>query len=270
VQITPAIGWGQCRACATGHSNLCDNIRTIGFQLDGAFAEQMLVPGSAFRNGNVTRIENDLAYDVAVLAEPTACILNSHGPLQLPAAESLAIFGAGFIGCMHAEIALAAGVKTVIILEVDPARRTSAGQTIPEAVILDPGNPQYRDTVMTLTKGAGVDVAIVACSVGQAQQDAVNITAKRGRVSLFGGLAGQSSGYIDSNLVHYREIAVYGVHASTPVQNRQALALLASGTLRTQAYRHNIFALSDIERAFEALEDGRALKALVCPVPGFT
>ena len=265
VQVAPAIGCGRCRPCGMGHTNLCDNLQTIGFQFDGSFAEYMQIPAAALQAGNVTKVHQELPDDLAVLAEPVACILNSHRFLNLDNAASVAVFGSGFIGCMHAEIALKQGVKTVFILEIDAARRSSAAETIPEAVIMDPNDPRTQESVSSMTDAAGVDVAIVACSAGPAQAQAMNMTAKMGRVSLFGGLPAQSIGYVDSNLIHYREISVHGVHASTPQQNREALSLLQAGSLRTQPYRENVFPLARIEEAFEALEDGTALKVLLRP-----
>jgi len=265
VQIVPAIGCGQCRQCKMGHTNLCDYLETIGFQYDGAFAKYMAVPPSAFRQGNVHKLQDEIPDDLAILAEPTACILNSHEFLDLEHAESVAIFGSGFIGCMHAEIALSRGVKKVFILEIDENRRKFAGETIPEAVLMDPAEEGFYDAIRSQTGGNGVDVSIVACSVGKAQADAMNITAKLGRVSLFGGLAGEATGFIDSNIIHYREVSVYGVHASTPEQNRRALDMFAAGKVRTEPYRRNVFALKDMEKAFEELESGRALKAIIRP-----
>ncbi|TVQ40339.1 MAG: Zn-dependent alcohol dehydrogenase [Spirochaetaceae bacterium] len=265
VQVAPAIGCGECRACRSGHANLCDTLRTIGFQYHGSFAPYMEIPDAAFRAGNVTLIPDDMPDDLAVLAEPVACILNSHRYLDLEAADSVAVFGAGFIGCMHAEIVRALGVGTVLMLEIDPERRRTAAQVVPEVQVLDPSDPGTPRRVAELTHGGGVDVSIVACSSGAAQRQALEMTAKLGRVSLFGGLAGRSRGFLDSNLIHYREVSVYGVHASTPQQNRDALALLQAGRLRTAAFRNNTMNLSQIDRAFELLESGAALKILVCP-----
>lgn len=265
VQVAPAIGCGTCAACRKGHTNLCDNLKTIGFDYDGSFAPSMRIPADAFKSGNVTRLDPEVPDDLAVLAEPTACILNSHTFLHLEQADSVAIFGSGFIGCMHAEIARVRGVKMIMMLEIDPGRRESVSRTVPEAITLDPADPGCNDRIAELTHGAGVDVSIVACSAGAAQTQALTIAAKLGRVSLFGGLPGDAKGFLDSNLIHYKELSVHGVHASTAELNRQALDLLRSGSLRTEAFRGNIFPLADIDRGFDLLDKGAALKVLLRP-----
>ena len=108
-------------------------------------------------------------------------------------------------------------------------------------------------------------MAITACSSGKAQIDALNVTAKRGRVSLFGGLPGESKGFLDSNLIHYRELSICGVHASTPTQNRLVLEWIAQGKLAVSKYISKIFALQDIEEAFYALQHENIIKAIIKP-----
>jgi L-iditol 2-dehydrogenase len=265
VQVAPAIGCGVCHLCRGGHSNLCDHLETIGFQYDGTFAEYMELPPAAFQRGNVTRITGDIPDVEAVLAEPVACIVNSHQHLHIQRGESVAIFGSGFIGCMHAELAAMSGAEQVFMIEVNRARAATAARLNPRLILIDPAAGDLAGQIRSRTEGRGVDVAIVACSVASAQTDAMNIAAKLGRVSLFGGLPGESRGAIDSNLIHYREISVHGVHASTPAQNRQTLQWITEGRLNVKPYSGSVFALKDIEKAFKALNDERIMKAIVVP-----
>jgi L-iditol 2-dehydrogenase len=265
VQIAPAIGCGQCYPCSKGHTNLCDHLETIGFQYDGTFAEYLEIPQSAFRQGNVSKIERQVSDEEAVLAEPIACVVNAQQFLHIQPGEFVAIFGAGFIGCMHAKLAALNGAEKVFMIEVNPIRAKQAQALNPNLILLEPSKGNLVETARNLTDGRGMDVAIVACSVGSAQVDAMNITAKLGRVSLFGGLPGESKGFLDSNIIHYKEISVYGVHASTPAQNRQALKWISEGTLDVSQYSRDIFMLEHIEEAFQALQNEKIMKAIIKP-----
>jgi threonine dehydrogenase-like Zn-dependent dehydrogenase len=55
------------------------------------------------------------------------------------------------------------------------------------------------------------------------------------------------------------------VHASTPAQNRQTLQWISEGRLNVKPYSTGVFALKDIEKAFQALNDERIMKAIVVP-----
>ena len=265
VQVAPAIGCGKCIDCRSGHTNVCDSLKTIGFDYDGTFSEFMEIPQAAIRMGNVNILSVNVPNEQAVLAEPIACIINAHQYLHIAAGDVVAIFGSGFIGCMHAELAALEGASKVIMIEVNPARAEAARKINDRLIIINPNSQNLSEEIKKLTGDRGVNVSIVACSVGSAQTDAMNITAKRGRISLFGGLPTNSTGFIDSNMIHYREISVFGVHASSPAQNREALQLISGGILDVKPYSSNIFALQDIEKAFDALNSEKIMKAIIVP-----
>jgi L-iditol 2-dehydrogenase len=265
VTVAPAIGCGRCYSCSRGYTNLCDELKTIGFQYEGSFAEYMEIPFSAFRQGNVNKVATHMKHEEAVLAEPIACVVNGQEFLKIQEGDTVAIFGSGFIGCIHAELAFLKGVEQVIMIEIARTRAEQAKKFLPKIHIIDPTQIELAEEVKRLTDKKGVDVAITACSSGKAQIDALNITAKRGRVSLFGGLPGESQGFLDSNLIHYKELSVYGVHASTPAQNRLVLEWIAQGKLTVNKYISKIFALQNIEEAFHALQHENIMKAIIMP-----
>jgi L-iditol 2-dehydrogenase len=225
----------------------------------------MEIPFSAFRQGNVNKVATHMKDEEAVLAEPIACVVNGQEFLKLQEGDTVAIFGSGFIGCMHAELAFLKGVKQVIMIEIVRNRLEQAKKFIPQIHVLDPTQVELAEAVKGFTDGRGVDVAITACSSGKAQIDALNITAKRGRVSLFGGLPGESKGFLDSNLIHYRELSIHGVHASTATQNRLVLDWIAQKKLAVSKYISKIFALQNIEKAFYALQHENIIKAVIKP-----
>lgn len=83
-------------------------------------------------------------------------------------------------------------------------------------------------------------------------------------MSLFGSLPGEDHYHLDSDLIHYKEAGVFGAHASTVAQNRQALELVASGKLDVEKYLSE-FAFKDIEKAIGALIDEAAEKVVLIP-----
>ena len=91
----------------------------------------------------------------------------------------------------------------------------------------------------------------------------MKLLAKRGRISLFGGLPGESKGFLDSNLIHYRELSVYGVHASTPEQNKKAMEYIRDGVIDAEKYISACYPLSRAGEAFEEAEKGEAMKLVV-------
>ncbi len=265
VILTPAIGCGRCYTCSKGYTNLCENLKTIGFQYDGGFAEYMEIPLIFFGKRNVNKIEDHVIDEEVVLTEPISCVVNAQEFLKIKKGECVAIFGSGFIGCMHAELAFISGADQVIMIEINRKRAEQAKQLIPRIKIINPIQIDLVKEVNNLTVGKGADVAIVACSSGRAQMDALNITAKRGRVSLFGGLTGESKGFLDSNLIHYKELSIYGAHASTTLQNSLVLDWITKGKLRVKKYISKIFDLRKIEEAFKSIQNESIIKGVIKP-----
>jgi L-iditol 2-dehydrogenase len=265
ISLAPAIGCGECPSCRKGYTNLCDNLQTIGFQFDGGFAEYMEVPAVAFRRGHVYKTPANVPAEEAALAEPIACVVNGQEFLRISKGDSVAVFGSGFIGCMHAELARLSGADPVIMIEPNESRAKAAHSFIPFSSLIVPGKIYLPSELRRLTGGRGADVLITACAAGQAQAEAIELAAKRGRVSLFGGLAKESRGFLDSNLIHYNELSVFGVHASTARQNRQAMEWIAAGRLEVSKYITRLYALTEVEQAFRDLQSQSVFKAVVQP-----
>jgi len=265
IQVAPAIGCGVCPSCKRGNTNLCDNLKTIGFDYDGTFAEYMCIPEEAFSQNHVTKVPKQLDSKEAVLTEPIACIVNAQSYLNIKAGDNVAIFGSGFIGTMHAQLAYHQGAGKVFMIEVNDERLSKAKGLLPDLIPINSLKEDLGSVIMANTFNYGVDVAITACSVGSAQSDALDIIAKRGRVCLFGGLPKESKGFLDSNIIHYKELSVFGSHASTVAQNRYVLNLIATGKIDVKPFIQKTFRLDEINEAFVALNNESIVKAVLIP-----
>lgn len=262
VTVAPALGCGECYMCKKGHTNMCNHLNTLGFEYDGSFAEYMEIPARFFYMDNVNHVSAGVRYEDAALAEPIACVVNAQEFLKIEEGDNVAVFGSGFIGCMHAELAFASGAARVIMIEPNEVRLNQAKEIFPRIESVTPGEDPARK-VLEMTQGIGVDVAIVACSVGAAQDSAQKIIAKRGRISLFGGLPGESIGFLDSNIIHYKEVGVFGVHASTPKQNKKVLEWIEQEKINVNKYISKLYPIGDIVQAFEDIKNKGIMKAVI-------
>ena len=263
VTVAPAIGCGECYPCSLGKYNMCDDLQTIGFQYEGAFAEYMEIPKQAIKMGNVLPLADTIDMDNAVLTEPAACALNAQDYLDIRAGDYVVIYGSGYIGCVHAELAFLAGAAKVIMVEIAAPRREVALKMVPGIELLDPLAVDTKEEIKRLTGGRGANVVITALSVPEIHTEALEIAAKMGRISLFGGLAGDGKGYLDSNLIHYKELCVYGAHATLPSMMETLLKRIEEGKLDLSKYISHTIPLSEIEKGFIALRDENAMKVVI-------
>jgi L-iditol 2-dehydrogenase len=262
--MAPAIGCGQCKSCKKGRTNMCDSLKTIGFQYPGTFAEYIKIPAEAIERGHLISVPDNVSDKAASVAEPVACAINAQSYLRIEDGDNVLIYGAGYLGCIHAELAFMQGADKVIIAEISEKRREKAKAFVPKATVINSGDKDYMDQVWDIVDGDGVDVVITACPAGITHRQGLELLYKNGRMSLFGGLPGTDNYHLDSNLIHYKEASVYGAHGSTVPQNRQALDAVAAGKLDVEKYI-TAFALDDADKAFQALIDETAEKAVLIP-----
>ena len=265
VQIIAAIPDGVCFYCQRGQHTVCEDLESIGYQYDGGFAEFMRVPAKVLSVDGVNHVPEHVPFEQASLTEPLACVLNGQELAQVGDGDSVVVLGAGPIGCLHVRLARARGARTVVLVDVNRGRLDLAARAEPDASI-DSTKDDPIDAVRKLTDGRGADVVITATGVGVAQEQALEMTAPRGRMSLFGGLPRDDSTIrFDSNLVHYGELSVFGAYGSAPRHNREALALIAGGTVRVDDLITHRMPLADVNRAIETVMSGEGLKVVIEP-----
>ena len=122
------------------------------------------------------------------------------------------------------------------------------------------------DEVKKLTDGRGVDVVITAAASGAAQEDALQMAARSGRISFFGGLPKDKPTItLDSNLVHYRELTIVGANGSSPAHNKKALELIASGQVPVADLITHRLPLAELHDAIDLVRSGGAIKVTIQP-----
>ncbi len=262
--MAPAIGCGECKSCKSGRTNMCSDLETIGFEYGGTFAEYIRIPRRAIERGHLIPVSDEVASEVACIAEPIACAINAQNFVNIQKNENVMIYGAGYLGCIHAELALMKGADKVIIGEVSGKRLASAKRLVPDACVVDTGDKEYEAQVREIVGEDGIDVVITACPAGITHKQGLALLSNNGRMSLFGGLPGENNYFLDSNLIHYKELGVFGAHASTVVQNREALELVTTGKLQVEKYISR-FSLDEIEQAFESLISEDSEKVVIIP-----
>jgi L-iditol 2-dehydrogenase len=265
VQVIAAIPDGACHYCRRGQETVCEFLESIGYQYDGGFAEFMRVPRKVLDRDGVNRIPEHVPFEWASLTEPLACVLNGQEIAGVGEGDVVAILGAGPIGCLHIRLARARGAAKVILADINRGRLDLAARAQPDAVI-ESGKEDPIDAVRKLTDGRGADVVITATGAGQAQEQALEMAARRGRISLFGGLPRDNPIIrFDSNLVHYRELFVLGAYGSAPRHNREALALISSGGVPVEDLITDRLPLDEVHRAIDTVTRGEGLKVVIEP-----
>jgi L-iditol 2-dehydrogenase len=109
-------------------------------------------------------------------------------------------------------------------------------------------------------------VVIVAVSAAAAQNDALEIAAKAGRVNFFAGLPKSDPiAPLDVNHIHYKELVISGSYSEKKSDFQAAFALLHSGRFSADRIITHTLPLERITEAFPLMEGGAALKVCITP-----
>lgn len=125
VTVNPLVTCMKCRACRSGHENICAQREIISMPpREGAFAEFLKIPAR-----NLIDVPDHVDSDKAALTEPIACgwhaiRLAATTLRHIPVADMrILVLGGGAIGLGAALAASAMGARDIVMIEPHPARR---------------------------------------------------------------------------------------------------------------------------------------------------
>jgi len=266
VQIIAAVPCEECWACTAGKQGICINQISMGYQYPGGFAEEMIVPAAVLKANGVNIIPGDLSFDEASVTEPLACALNAQRLIHVGDGDTVLVMGAGPIGCLHVRLARALGATKVMLADLNGGRLHLSADVVKPDRAIDMSSEDLAAIVLEETDGIGPSVIITAAPAGVAQEQAIAMAAPGGRVSFFGGLPKDKPLItVDSNVVHYKELILAGANGSSPAQNAEALALIASGKVPVADLITHRLPLSQVEDAIHAVTSGEAIKVVIKP-----
>jgi threonine 3-dehydrogenase len=250
------VDW-TCAQCRAGDMHLCRNLRVIGAQVDGGFAEYVVIP-------EANAIEsNGLDPAVVALQEPMGNAVHAAfvEPIE---GKSVAITGCGPIGLCSVGIARAAGASMVVATDTEPYRLRLAREMGAD-LALDAGDPETVRQILDATGGDGVDVVLEMSGAGPALNQALRLVTRGGRISLL-GIFPEPVAIDLSDLVIQRGIRLYGIYGRRIYDTwERTQALLRSGRFDPSPILTHRFDLADWERGFELIASRHAGKVVLIP-----
>jgi L-iditol 2-dehydrogenase len=248
VTLEPGVPCGRCRECRAGRYNLCRDVRFFATPpIDGAFANYVTI-----HEDFAFALPDSVSDDAGALMEPLSVGIWACRKAGVSPGDRVLITGAGPIGLLAQQCALAFGATEVTITDVSEdrlqmARRTGATRAVRA------GEP------------LGEVDALIECS-GHPAALAAGIAAVRpAGTAVLVGMGPEEEATVPLSLIQNREIWLTGTfrYANT---YPTAIALVASGRVDPEAIITGRYGLGDAEAALRAGRDDPAnVKAMVRP-----
>jgi L-iditol 2-dehydrogenase len=256
--------------CAVHRENLCENqFRAIGYQFNGGFAEQMIMPRVGVDQGCLIPVPEDIDAAVGTLVEPLSCCVNGMQYIPMEEMEHVIIFGGGIIGVLNGLVAKARGAGCVTVMDVSQDRLDLLARLgLPFENLVNSGDNDPEEWVREHTGGRGVNAVVVAASVKPLVTAGIKLLARAGHLSIFAGMPKSDPVEpTDLNLIHYRELNVHGANSSAIESYLQARDWLVSGRVDGAPLVTHRFPLEQFNDAFATQRDPStgALKVVIIP-----
>jgi L-iditol 2-dehydrogenase len=250
----------RCYYCRRNLPNLCDDLLFI----NGAYAEYMVIPERVVHT-NLLELPEAIPFSVACLTEPLGCVLHCLDQSSLRPGDTVVVNGDGPSGLMLVAIAAWRGAR-VILCGRAPQRLGLAQQFGAAEVVNYAAVPDQVEAVRALTEGRrGADVAIEAVGRPEVWEATVAMVRKGGQAIFYGGCRRGTSVRLDTQTLHYDQLALQGVFHNTPYHVRLALTLLADEVLPGAALITHTLPLACLTEAFDLMMTRQALKVALQP-----
>ncbi|MHA1340024.1 MAG: zinc-dependent alcohol dehydrogenase [Promethearchaeota archaeon] len=242
VTAEPNLVCGKCYNCRIGRYNICENLRVMGCQGDGAMAEYFLLPAD-----KTVPIPDSLSLKHAALVEPLAVGVHAAhraGDLYM---KNVVIVGAGMIGLSVLANVVRAGAKNIWVTDLDDKRLELAKEMGATRVI-----NAKQDVVEIIRKEAGyegVDVAFEAVGIEASLRTCMDVIRKGAKVIVI-GVFGDESKIKSANLQDW-EMELIGTLMYVRRDIEEAIQILAEGGIPSDKIIGKIFPLSEANEAFE-------------------
>jgi len=252
------VACGKCVQCRTGEAHICQNVKIIGVDADGAFAEYVVIPES-----NIWKLDPGIPVEYASILDPLGNAVHTVLAGEI-AAKTVAVTGCGPIGLFSIAVARAVGATTIFAIEVNEHRRRLAKEMKADFA-LNPATDNISSIVMEQTGGVGVDVVLEMAGHPDAIRTSFDIVRRGGRISLL-GLTSKPISLNFSEDIIFKGITIQGINGRLMYQTwYQMTALLKAGKLDLHPVITDRIAMKDFSQGMERLKTGEASKILVYP-----
>jgi len=258
VLLPAVLSCGSCRACRSGRENICERSVMLGNNVDGGYAEYITVAAK-----DVFALPPEIPLvDAAIIADalttPFHAVVNRG---RVRPGDMVVVIGCGGVGLNVVQIAAALGAR-VVGVDTAPAKRDWARRLGAQAALDPAAEPRLDRALRDLTAG-GADVVFEVVGRPETQQLAVSAARTGGRVVLVG--YSPDAMQLNSGRVMFREMDVVGSLGCRPVDYPRVIELVRQGRIRMSDLVTNRYPLEDIDKAFDALRSGNAIRSVVVP-----
>ena len=253
VTVEPSLVCGKCYNCKIGRYNICEELRVMGCQGDGAMSDYLVVPVD-----KVIPIPNTLSLKHATLVEPLAVGVHAVKKGGNLFNKNVVIIGAGMIGLAVLVCVVKAGAERIIVTDLSEERLELA-KKLGATQIINVSKKNPVEKILEEQPYEGIDFVFECVGVETSIRNAMDLIRKGGRVVVVGVFGNEVR--VNMANVQDREQEIVGSLMYTRRDYTEAVQMIANSSFSPDLFITAIFPLEKAEEAFhEALNTQKNLK----------
>ena len=254
VAINCHVTCGSCVHCLRGDLYFCEELKVIGFDRDGGFAECVLVPEASCHP-----LPDDISFEAgSLIVDMLGTPFRGVKRANLLPGDRVAIWGAGPIGLGALLVASWFGTR-VASLDLSDYRLNMA-RGLGAELVLNPDHDNVQEALLDWTEGRGLDVAFDCVGGQRTAEQGLSLLKKRGTLAIIG---------VSHKLVLNpwedlicREQTIFGTRNFNTAEFDQMVALIQRGLPVERVITHR-FPVAEAEAAFQVFRSGECGKVLL-------
>jgi threonine dehydrogenase-like Zn-dependent dehydrogenase len=246
-----------CPTCRKGAHANCQH----GDHYDGAQAEQIRIPlADGTLLATPTMPDGDLIPSILALSDVMCTGWHAAVSAGVGPGTSVAVVGDGAVGLCAVLAAVQLGASTVIAMSRHEARQNVAREFGATHIVAERG-AAGATAVKELTDGIGADCVLECVGTEDARLQSVSCVRDGGNI----GLVGVPHGDLPVNDLFWRNVGIKGGPAHCRAYLPHLLELVLARTINPGLVFDLELPLSQVDEAYAAMDERRAIKSLLRP-----
>jgi L-iditol 2-dehydrogenase len=257
VTVMPQLVCGRCYPCTHNSYHICNDLKVIGCQADGAAREYIPID-----NQLVIKLPDEMSFDHGAMIEPVAVGVHAVSRLGDVSGMNILVLGAGTIGNLTAQTAKGLGARSVLITDISDYRLGIARDCGIDHTV----NVSQEILETRLDEAFGedrVDATLECVGVEETIADAIALARKGTDIVIVGVFAERPT--VDIGLVQDKELRLIGTLMYQKEDYRSAIDLIKAGKIHLDSLISKHFAFEDYPEAYKYIEayGDKTLKVLI-------
>jgi 2-desacetyl-2-hydroxyethyl bacteriochlorophyllide A dehydrogenase len=254
----PHLVCGHCPACLRGQYNVCQNLKVEGCAgPEGAAQEYFIIP-----EDRAVVIPDKLSYEQAAMIEPIAVGAHATKRAGDLTGKNVVVTGAGTIGNLVAQFAVARGAKKVMITDLVDHKLEIARECGISATANLKKEP-FGDAVKRVFGDEGFQVAFEAVGVQSALTELIAGVENGGTVIIIGVYV--QNPVVNMGFLGEHELNVLGSMMYRHEDYLEAVDWVSQGRIKTSPLITHYFSLDEYHDAYKFIESNadQAIKVMI-------